>query len=233
MATAMSDFFEAIENEIDAAMYNKEEDPERFVTHDDLGRIWTTNRLQELCRLADLDHTSDEEYLRENFLRTISILVGTKWRHWTRFHKIFFDRRYTQRMDKDIDRYTWEELRSDHFLGNDKDAGDFLRVRDAFDPVVIVEGMVKVYEKRRRLPLIRPKNGVEPELGRGGYGKVTQAVIAPSQYHRKTMPQPVRMYRDHIRILLTAQLEIVSGCPEGFDKEGRLPERGWKFVETA
>jgi hypothetical protein len=234
MTTIMGDFFETIEDEIDAEMYNKEEQLERFVTQHSLDRIWTTNRLEKLCRLADMgDYKSNEPYLREYLLKTISILVSIKWKHWTQFHKIFFDHRYTQRTDKDISRYTFAELRGADFLGTEKDAGAFLSARDAFNPIVIKEGMVEKYDTLRRPPFIRPENGVEPELGRGGYGKVTKAVIARSQYHRNGIHQPVRTYYHRTGAQLTAQLGTISSRSESFDKERPFPERGCQFVDTS
>jgi hypothetical protein len=86
-------------------------------------------------------------------------------------------------------RYGQAELGKEDFLGKDIWAHSFLRVRDQFFPIMIKEGMVKVYKEGRRLPFT-DQHGVV-ELGEGGYGKVRKEIIAVMQYRRDTGLQVV------------------------------------------
>ena len=102
--------------------------------------------------------------------------------------------------------HTREQLEDVDFLGGKKPAADFLMFRSSFVPIDILERMVETYEKGRRLPFVKPENGVEIVLGRGGFGTVTKVGIARSQYYRGGIPQPVRDLSNSPRELLTMTL---------------------------
>ncbi|CZR51481.1 uncharacterized protein PAC_01357 [Phialocephala subalpina] len=185
-------FFKSIREDIFKAMEYQSRPALRFVTKHHLGGVWTTPRLENFCRVARLEGmikpTEMIEYLRKNLLRTLSILVYIHWEYWDKFHRIFFDHVIAPplaRVDRSMKEYGQAELEREDFLGDSMLANAFLDFRDQFFPIVIKEGMVKVYREGRRLPFMELQNGVV-ELGEGGYGKVRKEIIAIMQYRRDT-----------------------------------------------
>ncbi|KAH7403385.1 kinase-like domain-containing protein [Cadophora sp. MPI-SDFR-AT-0126] len=183
-------FFEMIRDEIHEGTEQGRNPDVRFITKRTLSKIWTIScleRLCRICRMTDPDGISVNEtvrHLKEQLLRTISILVHINWPHWDRFRRIFFDRRYSNdvlRIDKNIKGYTQAQLEAEGFLAKPRYAIEFLRVRDSFFPILIKNGMVKIFRKGRILPFIKQGND-SVELGSGGFGTVTKEIIAKNQF---------------------------------------------------
>lgn len=195
------EFFNVINEQIEEAMEQGDIDQAKFVTEQSLGEIWSPVRLKQFCRIAkfedlgDLDSNKTVETLKHKLLKTISILVRIGWPKWNRFDHIFFNTRYSadgelQRVDSNIGLFKLEDLAKDDFLGGTIWARDFVRIRFAFIPIDIEEGMVQLFSSGHRLPFLEPEAQRE-ELGIGSYGRVTKATIAKWKYHSGGNPVPV------------------------------------------
>jgi len=164
----------------------------RYITKHCVKTIWNDLRLKEFCRIVDIEEHEEEsvKHIKNELLQTLSILVSIRWNEWHRFRNIFLGLQYDKRKDKNIKNYRREDLAAKDFLRTRDSAGAFFRIRDAFIPIPIKQGMVKVYKKGRRLPFVDLEQN-EIELGVGGYGTVTKATIAKWQYQVDGRPQSV------------------------------------------
>jgi hypothetical protein len=209
MGAAENRLFSEIAEDIQTRMERGDNPDENFITRDCLKDVWTDDRLTTFSQFVELSKTDGTiETLRTELLQTLSILVFMGWVHWQKFVASFIHYgNLEKRGDATIMQHTREQLERPDFLGGKKPAADFLMFRSSFVPIDIREGMVETYEKGRRLPLVKPENGVEIVLGRGGFGTVTKVAIARSQYHRENIPQPVRGLPNSARKLLTMILE--------------------------
>jgi hypothetical protein len=192
--------FKDIREEIDVAMEQANDSKTRFITPHKLLEIWTQARLESFCHMVEPLSTEPEVVLtvcriRQDLLRTLSILVSIVWDGWQRFPQIFFDTRYSkpgERVDRTIKTCEKATLEHASFLGKPFWAQWFLRHRNAFFPITIKYRKIQVYKSGRRLPFVLPRNEVEV-LGSGASGTVTKERIAYLQYKLDGIHQPVRI----------------------------------------
>ena len=207
-AAQQNKFFSDIVEDIRSRMERGDNLDERFITRDCLTDVWTSDRLIQFSNIVKLSKTDCTiEILRTKLLQTLSILVFMGWGHWEEFlHSFIYYENLEKRGDANIMRHTREQLQKADFLVGKKPAEDFLLFRSSFVPIDISEGIVGTYDQGRRLPFVKPENGIEFVLGSGGFGTVTKVGIAKSQYYRDKIPQPVRGLSHSTWKLLTMAL---------------------------
>ena len=176
-------FLEDRLHDIDQATCKKNKPSEKFVPYSALEAIWTHSRLEEFVHLIHPGFDRDLiPFVRENLLRTISILVYISWglKEWERFGAIFLHRRngrgMRDRLDDRIPHYTLGALTE--FL-DPICAGRFLSERWTFYPIVLEEGKAQQFSSDWRLPFV---NSESTTIGSGGYGQVTKEVVAKRQF---------------------------------------------------
>lgn len=167
--------------DLDEATYKKDKASEKFVPYAALERIWTDARLEEFVDLSrpGFDRTLIP-FVKENLLRTLSILVYISWPDWPSFGSIFVHHRNVHgdrdRLDDRIPRYDRDILCT--FLDR-MWANRFLAERWTFFPIVLEEGRMQYFPGDWRLPFVNPQ---PIPIGSGGYGEVTKEVIASRQF---------------------------------------------------
>ncbi|RJE24917.1 hypothetical protein PHISCL_02749 [Aspergillus sclerotialis] len=179
----VSSFFGDLLHEIDQATCRKNRPSEKFVPYAALEAIWTESRLEEFVHLIHPGFDRDLiPFVRENLLRTLSILVSISWglKEWELFGVIFLHRRNERgvrdRLDDRIPNYTLGALTE--FL-DPIYAGRFLSERWTFYPIVLEEGKTQHFSGDWRLPFV---NEESIKIGSGGYGQVTKEVVAKRQF---------------------------------------------------
>lgn len=184
--------------DIDQATYKKNKPSEKFVPYAALEAIWTDLRLEEFVYLI---HPGFDRnlipFVRENLLRTLSILVYISWglKDWELFGAIFLHHRngrgMRDRLDDRIPHYTLGALTE--FL-DPIFAGRFLSERWTFYPIVLEEGKSQQFPGDWRLPFVNPESTT---IGSGGYGQVTKEIVAKRQLvmHSHSAALPRALYQ--------------------------------------
>jgi hypothetical protein len=170
-----------IRDKLGDATINRELRVERFVTHECLRAIWEHLLVEFLGILGFENRPVLVDNISKNLLKTMSILVAIKWEDWARFGDIFLEHRNNlvrhDRKDAFLP-HSFSKLGDESFLGKSW-AGDFLSTQYTYLPIVVEEGVNKVYSRTRPLPFIRSKTKL---IAEGGYGVVTKEVIACHQF---------------------------------------------------
>lgn len=167
--------------DLDEATYKKDKASEKFVPYAALERIWTDVRLEEFIDLfrPGFDRTQIP-IVKENLLRTLSILVYISWPEWQSFGSTFLHHRNAKgdrdRLDDRIPYYDRDTLST--FLDL-MWANRFLDERWIFFPIVLEEGQIQRFHRDWRLPFVNPQ---PIPIGSGGYGQVTKEIIASRQF---------------------------------------------------
>lgn len=166
------------------ARYNKETPVNSFILHADVQQIWAGEKLEQFLWSHDPSLTPSEiDTVRENLLRTISILatiVPSDWLRWPRFREMFLptdDTLANFRRDKHALDFKMEDLAVDSFLGDDYLAQRFMWLRWIYFPEVLKGREQTDYEPERRIPLYQEKDCPPRE---GGFGTVTKERIPPN-----------------------------------------------------
>lgn len=155
---------------------------EKFITHDNFKDIWTRDRLREVLESVGLRIGKDLVIYVETFLlKTISILIYTRWDSWPKFSQIFLDGTTGFRKDNALP-YSSNVLEEEDFLGP-ADGAAFENTQYMFIPVIIEEGKNLIFDANFRLPFI---NVTDQVIGQGGYGEVTKVVIARGSFLHET-----------------------------------------------
>jgi len=187
MASDESAFFEEIRSEIRKEMVNEDSDTTRFITRHSLEEIWNDHRLEQLCKIANLDssdHKSLVADLKKNMLEMVSILVFMEWKDWHRTRKIFFGSQpptVGRRTNRQMDLFNLVDLAKDDLSEDERLAQEFSRVRGAFFPIFITKGMVETFDSSWRLPFLESEHE-DFMVGTSSNGDVTKDVIAVRQY---------------------------------------------------
>ena len=204
--------FTDIREEIYRGMDQRDDKDSRFITKPQLEKIWTQERLEAFCRMIE-PNTSEEDIettmirLKEDLLRTLSILVVISWNGWLRFPDVFFNTRKStgERVDTEIETCEKEILQHSGYLGSEHWAREFIDRRNEFFPITIEYKDIKEYDIGRRLPFVLPRSSVKA-LGAGASGTVTKEDIAMGQYELDGIPQPVSklpMETTHENLIVT------------------------------
>ncbi|CAG8937260.1 unnamed protein product [Penicillium salamii] len=166
------------------ARYNKETPANSFILYADVQQIWAGGELEEFLWSHDPSLTPSEiNTVRENLLRTISVLatiVPSDWLRWSRFREMFLptdDTLANFRRDKHALDFKMEDLAVDSFLGDDYLAQRFMWLRWIYFPEVLKGREQTDYEPERRIPLYQEKDCPPRE---GAFGTVTKERIPPN-----------------------------------------------------
>lgn len=193
----LTGFLDARQQELGKAVVKKDRSSEKFVPYASLEAIWSGPRLREFVDLIrpGFDHHR-VRFVKENLLRTLSILVYIGWPYWESFAVVFLHHRDSHgkldRLDDRIPHYTSEALCA--FLG-DFHAERFLTERCTFCPIDLEEGKAIYFNGDWRLPFVAESE----QIGAGGYGQVTKEVIAKRHFIASAahgpVPNEVRLLR--------------------------------------
>lgn len=167
---------------------HKRQNPAKsFITRDSLATVWTDECLTKFVEIVKPAYHKRSiplilSLIREEFLRTISILVYIKWDKWEKFGEIFLNhvdgKGEKDRSDERIRDYTLPILEDTTFLGPPW-AGFFIENRYMFLPIALKEGENMNFEESHwRLPFVKASEKIKD----GAYGKVTKETIASSQF---------------------------------------------------
>ncbi|CAG8403774.1 unnamed protein product [Penicillium salamii] len=167
-----------------SAKYNKDTPTKSFILYEDVQQIWAGEKLEQFLWTHDPSLTPSEiDTVRENLLRTISVIatiVPSDWLRWSRFREMFLpadDTLANFRRDKHALDFKMEDLAVDSFLGGDHLAQLFMIFRWIYFPEVL-KGREQVdYEPERRIPLYREMDSAPRE---GVFGTVTKERIPPN-----------------------------------------------------
>lgn len=172
----MGKFLEALRKDLSDAICKNNKPSEKFITSASLEGIWTDTRLEEFVYLIKPGFDRDQiPFVKKNLLRTLSILAYIRWTEkWELFGTIFLHRK--DRLDDRIPYYTLDTLKE--FL-SPIDASLFNSERWTFYPILLEEGKSHEFSGDWRLPFINPESS---PIAIGGYGQVTQELIASRQF---------------------------------------------------
>src|SRR3979411_2343713 len=81
---------ERIRDDLEEAVFNKEENLERFISHKSLKQIWAGRLIPFFEILQPGYDNSAIIFAEKNLIRTLSILVAIDWPHWSTFWDLFF-----------------------------------------------------------------------------------------------------------------------------------------------
>lgn len=176
-----------IRTKLAKAMINQDRTEEMFITRNSVELIWTNDILKLF--LEKLGFKNDDTFVglvMKYLLKTISILVAIAWGDWHLFGTKFLEYEQgggpgrTQRQDRNDSMipYSVETLKDDAFLGPGC-AVYFSAAQYPYIPIVLEEGETKIFPRTRPLPFIRSK---KKDIAVGGYGVVTEEVIACGQF---------------------------------------------------
>jgi hypothetical protein len=149
-----------------------------FISGDRLEHIWEDKDLRQFAVRLGI---GDWEFIRQNLLKTISILVYIGWRDYSRVKEIFSHKNAAgqlDRVDSNLPYTNIDKLRDSTFLSNSLIANHFYQNQYAFVPIQIEEGEDREYPRDSRLPFIRESE----EWRTGSYGTVTKVVVAKKMY---------------------------------------------------
>jgi hypothetical protein len=180
----MTSLLKTIRKDIDEQMSRRTRLKERFITSDNLKLIWARYSVCGLFLSLELYLSEDEiDYVHSHLLKTISILIFTRWDEWPAFRQIFLDDipRCRSRNDDALP-YSVEVLERDDFFGPPY-GSEFAAGQHIFIPIVIEEGENMTCDIESRLPFL--ESG-EELIGVGGYGEVSKVVIARGQFLHQT-----------------------------------------------
>jgi hypothetical protein len=175
-----------------------------FITYGSLYDVWTEKSDSGILSILDLTDR-DTLYVRDSLLRTFSILMVIRWDEWHRFSELFLRERdsETRITDEVVMKLSSSDLMQ--CLGVSW-ALNFQNWIAAFNPVIIETGKIMACERNvmssssghseyvqvpdgGRLPFLLKESG--SQLGRGGYGTVTQETIAAGHFRdRNRQPNP-------------------------------------------
>lgn len=158
----------------------------QFITNFQLEQIWTAERFEKFVDIVCLKvGRLSIQTVKQNFMKTISILVTMHWSEWSRFGEIYLEDPESDgsfdRADHALHLLELESLEEDDFLGRDW-AWHFLLYRPLFLPIIVEKGSHNIYGKQWRLPFTNPESKEDKLMGQGAYGEVTREVIACRQY---------------------------------------------------
>lgn len=160
-------------------MYNRNcQQTRKFITLQELEVIWEPQMLAELLAILGYNGgVSLVETLRNDLIKTISILADIGWEEWSRFRAVFFPdgwdgSLHQERKDSCLP-HAHDKLEDASFIGDA--AGEFVDKQCAYIPKTIDEGSNIIIPRTQPLPFIKSK---QERMGVGGFGFVTKEVIA-------------------------------------------------------
>jgi hypothetical protein len=180
------------------AVNRKEDEHLMFATVEDLERIWEISRLEQLSKGLDWSSPELLERARTQFRKVLSTLVWIGWDDWSEFGNLFLEHRDANR---GLDR--WDDalpLLETSFLQTEQLRTKFRNQQYIFAPIVIMEDDDEddkidymQFSEKHRLPFLQTE-----EIGQGGSGTVTRALIGAGQFGYKngTCNKVVRLSGD-------------------------------------
>ncbi|CZR50161.1 uncharacterized protein PAC_00033 [Phialocephala subalpina] len=177
-----SDLLKKIRSKLPGGTERSDDELESFVTINSLKNIWTNEvKVEDFVAVVIQPRVSSVvpvEFVRENLLTTLTILVDIGWEDWQNFVLFYVNHKNSQgkndRLDDGIPSLTRSALQS--FLGTTY-GWLFFRARHIYTPIVVTEGTSETYDKGRRLPFVNEGK----LLGEGASGKVYEETIAGGQ----------------------------------------------------
>jgi hypothetical protein len=185
---------------IEEAIYNRGNYGKDFVPEKALRDIWRHCLANFLNVLGSTPTSGDLNYIWENLLNILSILVLIRWKEWHIFPHIFLEGmrdREGPRLDKSIP-FSLDYLLDESFLGDMGQA--FYNQQYVFKPIMVEGGTAGEYPGWKRLPFIQSKS---EELGQGSYGTVTKEAIAPYQFKPKDSEHPNTVCRSLVSLFIS------------------------------
>jgi hypothetical protein len=156
-----------------------------FANAEDLGRIWEISRLEQLSKDLEWSDQKLLERARDKFLKVLSTLVWIGWDDWPEFGHLFLEHHDA---NNKLDR--WDEmlpLDDTSFLPTEQLRTFFRNQQYIFAPILIMEddedddADYMQYSEKHRLPFLQTE-----EIGQGGSGTVTKALIVAGQFGYKS-----------------------------------------------
>jgi len=191
-------------------VHRKEDEHLSFASVEDLEMIWDKSRLEQLSKGLDWSKPDLLDRARKYFRKVLSLLIWIEWDDWPEFGNLFLEHiGANRRLDRWDDALPLSDI---SFIQTEQIRTRFRNQQYIFAPIVIIEDDdeddktdYKQFSEKHRLPFLQAE-----EIGQGGSGTVTKALIVAGQFGYKngTFNKTVRKSEDPEIILCHADINV-------------------------